>query len=195
MAYKRATKVRYFSSNHDNNYLKRGNCEEKDCIDITGSQIRRLLTILDSLKDIIHLMLRNPTTGNINTLSNLMSRLITLLNELKPNSSAVTYLITTAQSLLSSLTTTLLPPMRLVSLLQKPVNRLILLITLLCLNLETYILLLKNSNQLEAILAQYTSIGITGATGATGPTGDPGVTGATGITGATGFSLQFVYFR
>jgi hypothetical protein len=76
MAYKRATKVRYFSSNHDNNYLKKGNCKEKDCIDITGSQIRRLLTILDSLKDIIPLMLRNLTTGNINTLSNLMSRLI-----------------------------------------------------------------------------------------------------------------------
>jgi hypothetical protein len=34
--------------------------------------------------------------------------------------------------------------MRLVSLLQKLVNRLILLITLLCLNSETYILLLKN---------------------------------------------------
>ncbi|WP_228116963.1 collagen-like repeat preface domain-containing protein [Priestia megaterium] len=138
-----------------------------DCIDIKSSQIKRLLAILDNLKKEIPLILKNPTSKNINTIFNSLNCLIVLLNELKPDSSIADHLIITVQNLLSSLTTRLVSP---VKLLETLINSLKILITLLCLNSETHILFFKVLVQVEVILAHCPSAGPTGATGLTGDT-------------------------
>ncbi|MED4002535.1 collagen-like triple helix repeat-containing protein, partial [Priestia aryabhattai] len=173
MAYRRASKVRYLSSTDEPDYLKKKNSKKLDCIDIKSSQIKRLLTILDSLKKEILLILKNPTykNKNINTISNSLNCLIVLLNELQPGCSITKNLIITAQNLLSALTTRWAPPIKL---LETLINSLKMLITLLCLNSETHILFFKVLIQIEVILTHYPSVGPTGATGATG---DSGLTG------------------
>ncbi|WP_460138023.1 collagen-like repeat preface domain-containing protein, partial [Priestia megaterium] len=185
MAYKRAFKVRYFSSDDDTNYYKKKNIKKMDCIDIRDSQVKRLLTILDSLKREIPLILKNPTSKNINTISNSLNHLIIFLHELKPNCSVTKHLISTVQNLLSALTIRWSPPVKLI---QTLINRLNMLITLLCLNKETHFLFFKVLTQIEVILAHYPSTGPTGVTGPTGATGITGVTGVTGPTGATGLT-------
>ncbi|MEH7005167.1 collagen-like repeat preface domain-containing protein, partial [Priestia megaterium] len=160
MAYKRAFKVRYFSSDDDTNYYKKKNIKKMDCIDIRDSQVKRLLTILDSLKREIPLILKNPTSKNINTISNSLNHLIIFLHELKPNCSVTKHLISTVQNLLSALTIRWSPPVKLI---QTLINRLNMLITLLCLNKETHFLFFKVLTQIEVILAHYPSTGSTGA--------------------------------
>ncbi|MED3993067.1 collagen-like repeat preface domain-containing protein, partial [Priestia aryabhattai] len=162
MAYKRAFKVRYFSSDDNTNYYKKKNIKKMDCIDIRDSQVKRLLTILDSLKREIPLILKSPTSKNINTISNSLNHLIIFLHELKPNCSVTKHLISTVQNLLSALTIRWSPPVKLI---QTLINRLNMLITLLCLNKETHFLFFKVLTQIEVILAHYPSTGPTGATG------------------------------
>ncbi|RBN36191.1 hypothetical protein DMN50_36775, partial [Priestia megaterium] len=83
-------------------------------------------------------------------------QLITLLNELTLNPSVATSLSTIVQNLSYTLTTRVSSS---VELMQTLVDRLNMLIKLLCLNSETRILLLEILTQIEVILVYYPTIG------------------------------------